>query len=112
MGVLDFGGIQLHALYSEYSTVEGNLRLRDLTLQDVKVYAMLLGCLHQLKEVLVMVLRGTAVDAYIIMYWDNARDMVCFLVHSHLKDVLGHLQTRGHKQEPISAMMGIESGQI
>ena len=29
---LDFGGIQLHTLCSDDSTVEGNLRLPDLTL--------------------------------------------------------------------------------
>ena len=38
-----------------------------------------------------MLLRGTTIDAYIVMYGDNAREMVCYLVHSHLKDILGHL---------------------
>ena len=38
--------------------------------------------------------------------------MVCCLVHLHLEDVLRHLQAEWHMQEPISAMMGIESGQI
>ena len=29
---LDFGGVWLHALCSEHSTIEGNLKLPDLTL--------------------------------------------------------------------------------
>ena len=59
-----------------------------------------------------MVLRGTAVDAYIIIYCDYAKQKVCCLVHLHLKDVLGHFQTKGHMQEPVSAMMHIKCGQI
>ena len=59
-----------------------------------------------------MVLRGTAIDAYIIVYSNDARETACCLVHSHLKDVLGHLLTKRHMQEPVSAMMGIECGQI
>ena len=109
---LDFGGIQPHALCSEYSTVEGKVRLPDLTLSAVKDYAVLLGCLYQLEKVSVMVLGGTAIDAYIIMYHDYAGEMLCCLVHLHLKDVLGHFQPERHMQEPVSAMMGIECGQI
>ena len=36
-----------------------------------------------------MLLRSVAIDTYIIMYGDNARETVCYLVHVHLKDVLG-----------------------
>ena len=64
---LDFGGVWLHALCGEYSTIEGNLRLPDPTPQAVKDNTMLFGCLHQLKEVLVMVFGGMAIDTYIIM---------------------------------------------
>ena len=53
---LDFGEVWLHALCSEYSTAEGNLRLPDPTLQAVEDYTMLLGCLHQLEEVSLTVL--------------------------------------------------------
>ena len=42
-----------------------------------------------------MVLGGTAIDAYIIMYHDNARENVCCLFHSHLKDGLGHFRPKG-----------------
>ena len=59
-----------------------------------------------------MLLRGMTIDAYIIMYGNNAGETVCCLVHLHLKHVLGHLQTEWHMQEPVSAMMCIESGQI
>ena len=71
---------------------------------------MLFGSLHQLEEVSVMVLG--AVDAYIIMYHNNARETVYGLVYSHLKDILWHFQTKRHMQEPVSAMMHIESGQV
>ena len=73
---------------------------------------MLLGCLHQLEEVLVIVLRGIIICAYIIMYHDYARETVCGLVHLHQKDILRHLQTEWYMQEPVSAMMGIECAQI
>ena len=75
-------------MYGEYSTVEGDLRLPDLTLQAVEDYAMLLGCLHQLEEVSVMVLKDTAMYVYIIIYCDGGGETVCGLVHSHLKDAL------------------------
>ena len=59
-----------------------------------------------------MVLRDISVDEYIFMYHDYAREMVCCLVHSHLKDVLGHFHLKRHMQEPVYAMKGIECGQI
>ena len=105
------GGIRPHALCSEYCTVEGNLGLPGLTLSAVEDDAMF-GCLHELEQVSVMPLRGMAVYTYIIMYGDYAREMVCCLVHAHLKDILGHLQTKWHVQEAIPAMMGIEHGQV
>ena len=52
-----------------------------------------------------MLLRSAAIDAYIIM-------MVHYLVHAHLKDVLGHLQAESHAQEPVPATMCVESGQV
>ena len=69
---MDFGGIQPHALGSEHCTIEGNLRMPDVTLCAVEDNAMFFGCLHQLQEVSVMLLRGMAVDAYIIMNGDYA----------------------------------------
>ena len=77
---LDFGRIWPHALCSKYITIEGNLRLPDLTLQAVEDYAVLFGCLHQLEEVSVMVLRGMAIDAYIVMHCDNARESVAWFI--------------------------------
>ena len=72
----------------------------------------LFGCLHKLKQVLVMLLGGMAIYAYIIMNGNNANGRVCYLVHAHLKDVLGHLQTEWHVQEVVPAMVGIECGQV
>ena len=59
-----------------------------------------------------MVLGVKAVDTYIVMYHNNSRETVCCLVHSHLKDTLGHFQTERPMEEPVSATMGIECGQI
>ena len=64
---LDFGGIQPHALGSKHYAVERNLRLPDLTRSAVEDNAMLMSSLHQLQEVSVMLLGGTAVDTYLIM---------------------------------------------
>ena len=97
---------------SEYCTIEGDLGLPDLTLSAVKGDVMLFGCLHELEQVSVMPLRGMAVYTYIIMYGDYAREMVCCLVHAHLKDILGHLQTKWHVQETVPAMMSIKHSQL
>ena len=59
-----------------------------------------------------MFLRGMAINTYIIMYSNYARETVCNLVHAHLEDVLGHLQGKRHMQELIPATMDTESGQV
>ena len=59
-----------------------------------------------------MLFRGMAIDVYIIMYCNYARETVCCLIHTHLTDVLGHHQTEWHMQEPVPAVMGIEHGQV
>ena len=46
------------------------------------------------------------------MSCDYSREMDCCLVHTHLKDIVGHLQTERHTQEMVPAMMGIECGQV
>ena len=69
-------------------------------------------CLHKLQQLLVMFLRGVAVDTYVIMYGDNAGEMVCYLDHAHLKDILGHLQTKRHAQELVPATMSVKCGQV
>ena len=73
---------------------------------------MLNGCLHKLKQVLVMLLGDMAMYAYVIMYGNNTGEMVCCLVHAHLKDILGHLHTEWYVLEMVPAMMDIECGQI
>ena len=59
-----------------------------------------------------MFLWGMALAAYIVMYHNNAGEMVCCLIHLHLTDILGHVQTKWHMQEIVSATMGVKSGQI
>ena len=39
-------------------------------------------------------------------------EMVCCLVHVHLKDIFLHLQTKLHVQEMVPVMMGIKHGQV
>ena len=55
-----------------------------------------------------MLLWGMAIDAYIIIsscITIMLGEMVCCLVHMHLKDILGHPQAKWHIQEPVSATM-------
>ena len=59
-----------------------------------------------------MLFRGMTIDVCIIMNGNNARELVHYLVHAHLKDVLGHPQTEGHVQEPVCAMEGFQGGQV
>ena len=64
----------------------------------------MLAChLHKLQQVLVMLLGGMAVDIYIAINGNHARETVCYLVHAHMKDVLGHLQAKQNVQEPVPA---------
>ena len=67
------GGIWPHVLGSEDCTIEGNLRLHDVALIAAEDNTMVLGSLHQVQEVLIMLLRGTAKYAYIVMNGKNAR---------------------------------------
>ena len=73
---MDFGGKQLHALCSEHSTTEGNLRPINLALQAVEDNTMLFGCLHQLELVLVMLLWSMAIYPYIVMNGNYAWETV------------------------------------
>ena len=59
-----------------------------------------------------MFLRGMAIDAYIIVNGDNAGETVCYLVHAHLKDVLGLLWAKRHVRELVPATMCVKSGQV
>ena len=53
-----------------------------------------------------------AIDAYIIMNDDNVRKMVHNLIKVHVKDVLRHLYTDRHVQEPVPVMVGFKGGQV
>ena len=59
-----------------------------------------------------MFFRHMTVNAYIIIYGNNARKTVHTLVHAHLKDILGCLQTEEHVQEPLPAIVGVKGGQV
>ena len=100
-----------HAFCSKNCTIEGNLGLSDLALRSVKDNAVLGYCLHKLHEMPVMFLRGAAIDAN-VMYGNNTREMVCYLVPAHLKDVLGHLQAKRYAYELVPATMSVKSGQV
>ena len=86
--------------------------MSDLALRAIEDNAMLGCCLHELQEVPVMFLRSMAIDAYIIMSVNNARKTVHYLVHVHLKDIPGHLQTTWHTQKPVPATVSVECGQV
>ena len=53
-------------------SIKGNLSLPDVVLCTVEDNTMFLGSLHQAQEVLIMLLRGMAEYAYIVMNGDNA----------------------------------------
>ena len=55
-----------------------------------------------------MLLRGLAIDTNVIMDGYDSGEAVGNLVHVHLKDVLGHLQTKGHVQEPVPPFVGLK----
>ena len=59
-----------------------------------------------------MFLRSAAVDTYIIVNGNNAGEMVHYLVHVHLKNVLGNLQAKSHAQELVTAMMHVKGGKV
>ena len=86
--------------------------MSDLVLGAVEDNSIQGCCLHKLQEVLVMFLRGAAIDANFVMYGNNARETVCYLAHVHLENILGHFQVKRHVQELAPAMMSIESGQV
>ena len=91
----------------EKYTIEGDLMLSDPIIRAVEDNAML-GCyLHKLQEVSVMFVRSVALDAYIIVNGDNAGE-VHYVVHMHLKDILGHLQAKRHVQELVPAIMCVK----
>ena len=74
MGGLDFGGAQPHALCREDTTIEGYLRLTDPALWAVEDNAILACHLYELQEVSVMLLRGMAIGAYVVIYHNYARE--------------------------------------
>ena len=43
---------------------------------------------------------------------DIAREMVCYQVHAHLEEILGHLQTKLHAQESVPTTGGVKDGQV
>ena len=52
---------------------------------------------------------GFAIEVYVIMDHDDAREMVSYLVQTYLEDVLAHHQAEGHVQELISPFVGLNA---
>ena len=78
---LNFGGIWLHALCREHSTIEGDLRLPDLTLQAVEDNAMLLWLSASAGGGIGHAPQGyNHRHIYHHVWHDNAKKMVCCLV--------------------------------
>ena len=90
---LDFGRDDFHTSGGEYFTTEAYFWLPNPAFAAVEYDSILQGGLHQLP---VMILRGLVIDMNIIMDGYDSGWMVSNLVHAHLKDILGHLQTKGH----------------
>ena len=66
--------------------------------------------LHKLEKVPDVLLLGLAATLYDIMGCNDAKKAVSDLVHVNLEDILTHLDSKGHVQEPIPTFMVIEGG--
>ena len=106
--VLDLGWIRFHTFSGEDYNVEAYLRLPASALGTVEDDSIPDCCLHELYQVSVMLLRHSPIETYIIMDCDAARELVCHLLHVHLKDILQHHKTEWLAQEPVFSTMGIE----
>ena len=93
---------------SEDHAIEADLGLSDSTLGTTEDDSILAHWFHELHQVLVMLLWHLVIDTYIIVDHDDTRKAVCHLVHAHLEDILGHLKTKWHVQEPVHSMVGVE----
>ena len=60
----------------------------------------------------VMFLGGMAIDTDIIMDGYDALKIVSDLINGHFKDVLPHLQSKGHVQELVPSLVGDGSGEV
>ena len=97
---------------SKHCIVKADLWLSYPALAAVEYEAVLCCYLCELDEVLVMFLRGMAIDSNFILDGYDAWEIISDLVHEHLEDVLAHLQAERHVQEPIPSFVGVESGQV
>ena len=109
---MTLSGLGLHTLGSEHCTIKADLWLPYPALAAVEYKAVLCYSLHELDEVLVMVLGGMAVDTDVIMDGYDAWKLVSDLVHAHLEDVLAHLEAKGHVQGLVPSLVGCEGGQV
>ena len=85
---MEFGGIGSHTFSGEDYAIEADLGLPDSALGTVEDDLVLAYCLHELYQILVMLLRYLAIDAYIIVDHNDAGEAFCHLVHAHLKNIL------------------------
>ena len=108
---MDFRKIRSHTFGGEDIIIEADLGLPDPAFGTAEDDSMLTHHLHELPQASVILLGGSAIDTYIIMDPDDAREAVCHLVNVHLKNVLRHLEIECHVQEPIPSMMDVKGSE-
>ena len=101
---------RLHSFGSEHCTVKADLWLPYPTLAAIKYDAVLCYCLHEVDEVLAMLLSDMAIATDVTMDGFACWEIVSDLVLVHLEDVSAHIQTEGHMQELVPSLVGIEGG--
>ena len=104
--------VGLHTLQGEHCIMEADLWLHYPAPAAVECNIILCNSLHELDKVHVMLLWDMAVSSYIIMDGYDTRKTVSDLVHVHLKDVLAHLQAKGHVQQMVPPSMGVEGHHV
>ena len=92
----------------ENCAIEANLWLTYPEFFAVEYDTILHSSLYELDKVPVVPFWGLAVDVYVIMDGNDTGEMVSYLVHLHLEDVLAHLHSEMHAQELILPFVGLE----
>ena len=49
-----------------------------------------------------------AVYADVIMYSDDSWEAIGYVFHAHLKDVLGHIESKWHVKETVTSLVSIK----
>ena len=86
-----FSWVWLHAVFSEYNAIYAELRHLYATFYAIEDEDIPNSCLHELGEVVIILLGCFPKDTDVIIYGSNAGQPVCNLIHPHLEHVLAHL---------------------